>query len=136
MKSSRARPISVVSRMLMEGWAASFGWSSRTTYRPTASSVRMSLPRPRRSTWCAVTGISEEVGLSFTAVRISGMWRIRISAPGTGTEFRRLDSEVQRQNALQGWHKSVLELWDDEADVHEYLENCRRTLMHAGERTL
>ena len=32
--------------------------------------------------------------------------------------------------------KSVFERGDDEAEVHEYLENCRRTPMHHGERTL
>src|ERR1035437_2029425 len=48
MKSSRARPISVVSRQSMEGWSAKSRWSSCTTCKPTASSVRMSLPRPSR----------------------------------------------------------------------------------------
>jgi len=32
--------------------------------------------------------------------------------------------------------KSVSKQGDDEAEVHEYLENCRRTPMHRGERTL
>jgi hypothetical protein len=32
--------------------------------------------------------------------------------------------------------KSVFKQWGDEAKVHEYLENCRRTPMHHGERTL
>src|ERR1035437_9162087 len=48
MKSSRARPISVVWRQSMAGCPANSRWSSWTTCRPTASSVRMSLPRPSR----------------------------------------------------------------------------------------
>jgi hypothetical protein len=39
------------------------------------------------------------------------------------------------ENALQG-RKSAFKRWDDEAEVHEYLENCRRTPMRHGGRTL
>ena len=39
------------------------------------------------------------------------------------------------ENALQG-RKSAFKRGDDEAEVHEYLENCRRTPMRHGGRTL
>jgi hypothetical protein len=37
---------------------------------------------------------------------------------------------------FQNGRKSVFKQADDEAGVHEYLENCCRTPMHHGERTL
>jgi len=39
------------------------------------------------------------------------------------------------QNALHG-RKSAFKRRDDGAEVHEYPENCRRTAMHCGGRTL
>src|ERR1039458_4395226 len=39
------------------------------------------------------------------------------------------------ENALQG-RKSAFKRGDDEAEVHEYLGNCRRTPMRHGGRTL
>jgi hypothetical protein len=48
-----------------------------------------------------------------------------------GSQAPRVDFPGQPQNG----RKSVLEPGDDEVQVHEYLENCRRTPMHHGERT-
>jgi hypothetical protein len=39
------------------------------------------------------------------------------------------------ENALQG-RKSAFKLGDNEPEVHECLDNCRKTPMHPGELTL
>ena len=49
-----------------------------------------------------------------------------------GSQALRIEFLKQPQNG----RKSVFEQGDDEAEVHQHFENCRRTPMRNGERTL
>src|SRR5664279_2487233 len=56
--------------------------------------------------------------------------------PAAQTQPRPRASNPEKAIVCLVGRKSVFQREDEEAEVHEYLENCRRTPMHHGERTL
>ena len=107
--------------------------SRRLAYRP--------VPFPVKPFRAAISGLGARVGLGGVVVASGDetVSTVSIIVALKHVSLHKLLEFLQKARFRMVFflgRTSVFKWGDDAAEVHEYLENCRRTPMHDGERTL